>query len=558
MKWAGRDEPAERSGLRSGAVPVLFCALAILLAHHPMILSRMRLIQSDPGDTRLNNYFLEHSYRWVCRASLHSKFWDAPFFHPSPNTMAYSDTLLTLAPLYWPWRAVGFEPDTSMQLWMICLTLVNWATFYLLLRIHFRTGLLPSAIASVLFSAGNSRLAQLEHQQTFSHVFVVLVLFSVLSLFRQHRAEASAAARGGALRVLALCSLSFGVVAQLYAGFYNGFFLVLALATALLVGLAIPALRGQILATAKASWKPASLCAVAVALMLAPLVWHYWAAARGVGLRPLEEVETMLPRVQSWFFMGSGNLWYGKLAGWSIFRRLPMRHEHAIGLGLLSTTVAVSGFVMGRKRRSLQLIAAVTILLALLATRWGTHAGTPLSLWLPVYRFMPAGTAIRAVSRIGILLLIPAGIGLAHFADAARTARWRTLALIVAGLCVVEQVQLGPSYDKAQARGRVLAIAQSVDPRLEAFYVASAAELDAFELTLLHLDAMWAGLHRNAATVNGFSGHVPPHFGHLWTMDFKDDSGPVGAAAIALEGWSARFGVKGSDIQLIVLGEEED
>src|SRR5687768_1748130 len=98
-------------------VPIGFCLAAVVLAMHPTVLSGLRLIQTDLGDTRLNMYLLEHSYRWVRGEPSHGDFWSPPFFYPAHNTAAYTDLLLGAAPLFWAWRVLGAVPDTAFQLW---------------------------------------------------------------------------------------------------------------------------------------------------------------------------------------------------------------------------------------------------------------------------------------------------------------------------------------------------------------------------------------------------------------------------------------------------------
>src|SRR5436190_653622 len=73
-------------------------AIGLLMAHHPMLLSGLRRVQVDVGDSRLINYLLEHNYRWYRGDPNHAEFWDPPFFYPARNIAAYSDTLLGIAP----------------------------------------------------------------------------------------------------------------------------------------------------------------------------------------------------------------------------------------------------------------------------------------------------------------------------------------------------------------------------------------------------------------------------------------------------------------------------
>ena len=62
--------------------------LGIIIAHHPMIASGFRRIQTDLSDSRFNHYLLEHGYRWVRREPLHLDFWSPPFFYPAKNAAA--------------------------------------------------------------------------------------------------------------------------------------------------------------------------------------------------------------------------------------------------------------------------------------------------------------------------------------------------------------------------------------------------------------------------------------------------------------------------------------
>src|SRR5271156_2661000 len=91
--------------------------LGIIIAHHPMILSGFRRIQTDLADSRFIHYLLEHGYRWALREPVHRDFWSPPFFYPEPNAAAYSDALLGVGPVYWLWRALGASPDPAFALW---------------------------------------------------------------------------------------------------------------------------------------------------------------------------------------------------------------------------------------------------------------------------------------------------------------------------------------------------------------------------------------------------------------------------------------------------------
>ena len=79
---ANLPAPSAMAGILLGWVATL------LFMHYPMLLSGMNRTQSDIGDSRLNNYFLEHSYRWITQHPQDSNFWSPQFFYPQLNTMA--------------------------------------------------------------------------------------------------------------------------------------------------------------------------------------------------------------------------------------------------------------------------------------------------------------------------------------------------------------------------------------------------------------------------------------------------------------------------------------
>ncbi len=91
----------------------------------------------------------------------HLALWSPPIFYPVPNTAAYTDILLGVAPLYWPWRVVGFAPDTSYQLWMLTVVSFNYVAAVVCCRRLLKVGWPAAAVGSFVFAFGSSRIAQI-------------------------------------------------------------------------------------------------------------------------------------------------------------------------------------------------------------------------------------------------------------------------------------------------------------------------------------------------------------------------------------------------------------
>ncbi|MEP7067089.1 MAG: hypothetical protein ABI889_13720 [Gemmatimonadota bacterium] len=509
----------------SASIAVGAWIVGLLLQFHPMLLSGLHRMQSDWGDTRLNNYILEHGYRWLLGFPGHERFWSPPVFYPAPNTAAYSDVLLGVAPFYWLWRVTGFAPDTSFQLWMLTIATLNFVSAFVLFSRGFRIRPIASVIGAMLLSFAAERTAQVIHAQLIAHFYIAIAILAVLEIFR-----AEPELRAGVMivqrRTAWVFALAAATAAQLYSSFYYGWFLIFALAIAALWALVRPGTRRRVLLTARANLGALAGAALASLLALAPLVSHYLEAQRQVGTRSFALVETMLPRLESWAYMGPSSWLYGWIAALSGFRDLPMEHEQRLGLGVVTVMCAATGLWMARRRRDVQFAVIVPLTMALLATEWPGG----FTLWHAAYLYVPGAGALRAVSRIGVALLIPASLGVALLIESlartlrippSRTAmrlrqrdrlRRALIAAMVTGVIVVEQVQEPRSYDKSEGRARVARVANGIGAGCQLFlYTTTGGDDDPWNY---HADAMWASMERGIPTINGYSGNEPP----LWSF----------------------------------------
>jgi hypothetical protein len=499
--------------------------VGLLLQFHPMLLTGLRRMQSDWGDTRLNNYILEHGYRWLTDAPGHERFWSPPVFYPAPNTAAYSDVLLGVAPFYWIWRIAGVEPDTAFQLWMLTIATLNFASSYLLFSRGFRCRPIASAVGALLLSFAAVRTAQVMHAQLIAHFYIAIAIIAVLEIFRPEptlRAGVPVLER----RTGWVFALAAATVAQLYSSYYYSWFFLFALVLAALWALAMQGTRRRFLLTARANLRALIVAALASGLLLAPFAMHYLGAEQQVGTRKFLVVETMLPRIESWVYQGPDSWLYGWLAKLDAFHYLPMEHEQRLGLGIGTIVCAGIGLWMARRRRDVQFVVIVPLTMAVLATEW-PGGFVP---WRAIFLFVPGAGALRAVSRIGVALVLPASLGVALLIDAlmrarrippSRTAlvlrrrdvrRRALLCAAVVAIVVAEQVQDPRSYDKSEGRARVARVANEIGAGCQSFlYTTTGGNDDPWNY---HADAMWAAMERGVPTINGYSGNQPPH----WTF----------------------------------------
>ncbi len=521
----GYESPATLAGFAAKLVGPGLGVLGLAMSLWPMLRSSLRLMPTDPGDTRLNNYLLEHGYRWLQGTV---ELWNPAIFFPVRGSFAFGDVLLGSAPIYWTLRASGFQPDTAYQLWIgVCLVL-DYGVMWLWLARGLRLGAGASAGGAFLFAFGSTRIAQLNHQQLLPQFFTVLALHAATRLFEGPRGEVGLR-EPDRIQPWGWIAVGFACLAlQIYAGFYLGWFALLGVGILLAWALGARRLREPLLAVIRVHWMAIVVSAALCGLALAPLATRYREVGREFGYRQFAEIEPMLPRLPSWLYLGPESWlysWQASLPPWQSLLTNPYRHEHAIGIGLVTLALAVWGLLRRQPdprlaalaRLALRCWASVFVAVTLFAP-----GATPWSLLFPV---VPGASAIRAISRVSLLCLVPASLGLAL---ALRALHARPLLVALALACVVaEQGRRISFYDKQATRELVSAIAEQVRASgCAAFYYSPILAPTGVPLQLrpmrtepvpwahpvpykYQLDAMWAQIETGVPTLNGYSGKIP-------------------------------------------------
>jgi len=438
-----RVEIGERGIARAG-LTIGFLLAGLLAMHWPMLSSGFARVQFDEGDTRINLYALEHGYRWISGQRHHERLWSPPVYYPLEWTAPCTETLVGVGPAFWVWRAMGAAPDTAYQLWLLSVSALNFLLALTWLRRGRRLPLLASLVGSWLIAFAASRAAQLNHPQLLAACYPLLALLLIDLLPRSRR------------KSLLLLALGGTIVGQLYAGTYVFLFAgLLGLA-----GLSILALDpvGRSRLREVLGGQKAALALVLVLAAAAALPWLHasWRASALKGYPSPWEVGQMIPRLASWLSPNPDNVVYGGLATSRPFAGLPMAHEHHLFLGLVTTVVGVGGLLLTRSQMSSRALGGAAAALILLTTAlptpesgtaaWITDAAIPvglasltwigctwdrrggasrvaavclaawllnfgltggLSLWTSFCDLAPPLRAIRAVSRVGMLLAIP-------------------------------------------------------------------------------------------------------------------------------------------------------
>ncbi|MDG3003437.1 hypothetical protein [Paludisphaera mucosa] len=348
------DRPAR---IARGALVTAVGLAGVAAAHHPMLLSGFRKIQTDLGDSRLLNYLLEHGWLWARRTPGHERFWDAPFFHPVPNVIAFSDSMLSYGPLYWPMRLAGLAPDTAFGAFLIAATALNYAAGVLLFRKGLGFGAPATAAGAGLIAFGAPRVNQLGHAQLVPFFYQILALYALCRIFRAPKI-------GAGERAACWVAIGLAVAAQLYGGVYLGWFFGVGLAFTAAAAIVLKLSRDAVLEVARRDWWAAATGALVAAVALIPFLTHYLPAAREFGSNFNQIQIYAHPTTESWWSLGEGNwMW-----GW-VERRWPLKSnpfpwEHHLGIGYLTTAACGVGLYLGRGRPLIR-VALATMLLGL-------------------------------------------------------------------------------------------------------------------------------------------------------------------------------------------------
>ncbi|MDY0040989.1 MAG: hypothetical protein RBS57_11825, partial [Desulforhabdus sp.] len=488
-------------------IPLAFLTAGLFSTFHPTLMSGFSKLQTDPGDSRSLNYRLEHIYRWVTNDPDHASLWDPPIFYPARNVLSYSDTLLTLAPIYWAWRSFGYSPEVSFSLWMISLCTLNYLLAMMLLYRGIGADWLGAAFGAYLIAFANSRIAQLGHQALLSHAFVLLAIYGLVTIFGPVTIEERPASEPSRMKKRAWIIGFFLVfAAQFYAGFYTGYFLFLVTLFASVWAVCLKRFRRSFLELLHAEWRVVACGLLLAIILLAPLAYHYLLTARDLGF--FSGGKRGLAHLSSFIWMGGENLLYGWTANLNIFNirlfDIPMQNEQKWGLGLVTTLVMVWLFwqYRGRLWVHLMLLVTVTTIIAF------TYFPGKIYLWKVWYYTLPGIRGIRVMARIFMLLAIPAGIALAVFITCYRKHEWKfALAIVVALICCLEQVRSPHFYDRDLYQRRVQTVVQHLNDDCEAFFLSELYPKKPQWVS--QLDSVWASLVSGVPSITGYSGKFP-------------------------------------------------
>ena len=465
-----------------------------LLTFYPTVFSGFERMQPDAGDVVLNNYFLEHTYRWAFDRNYACSFWSPSFFTPTPDTFTYSETLIGTAPLYWLLRT-GFSEPVSCQLWIMITYGLNFMALATVLR-WFGVNTVLTAAGAFVFAFGLIRTDHLAHQQLMPQYFSPFAVWYAWGFLREPSAR-----RWGLLIGLAAI--------QVFASLHLGWFLGLGLMV--FVGIGFVAEAGSFRRVR--AFVRAHPLSIVMPLLIAGLLLGMYARNfyRGApSTRSYWEAEAYTPSPDGWFVSPPGSIWADHLTP----RGVEEFPEKMLFPGFtLYGAFLVAGWLAWRRpfpeRRLVLACLGTSAILMLLVTRWGHN----FSLWYFVHQLVPGANAFRAVGRLVFAIhlfgTIGGLLGLQEFLrqNVSVPTRRGVIYALVALLIVIEQVRVEPeSFDKRKLMyGPARELAMHMNGADAAYVVYDASMPDYRH----QITAMWAGMWARTPVMNGFSGTQP-------------------------------------------------
>jgi hypothetical protein len=480
----------------------VFCVLAVAWTW-PVGAYLSSRIPNDPGDPVLNTYLLAwNALKWPFTPG----WWNPPFFYPMPGALALSEHLAGLAPVSTPVQIAGGSAVLAYNLsFLLSYALSAWFAYLLVRRL---TGSMAVAFcAGLAYGFAPFRAGQLAHLQVLTSQWLPLLLLAMHAWLEDSRT-----------RWLVLAGAAWAL-----QGLANGYYLLFA----------------PVLITLWLAWfpdwrrKPRQALALAGALaasslLFVPVLIQYRAVHQELGLtRGAIEIVNYSARPSS--FLNPPP----PLAFW------PTRNVRAVEdllfPGVTVVAVILAAVVVAARRDSfrsairtrspLLFYSVAAVVMSALTLGPGDPDAGP-SRWIRPYFWLtqlPGYDSVRVPPRFAMLgtlcLSVAAGLALARLLPSRRMPRAALVAAVAAGLVVdgwIEPVplQLPPGRQMLEAAPAGAAVLE-VPP----------------DEILVNTNAMYRALFHRRPLINGYSGHIPPHYDILGQSLRRDD--PSGVLELA-------------------------
>ena len=381
-------------------------AVLVALMSWPLVLDLAHTGVMDRPDGRLNAWILA----WDVHALGHEpwRLFQAPIFHPLPDTLAFSENLILPAALSAPFQLLG-GPVLGYNVILLVSMIVSGLGAQLLVR-RVSGDRFAAFVGGAMFAVGAHRWIRLAHLHAQVTIFLPFALLA-LDRFWARRTLPRALLVGLLLALQALSAIYLGAVTAL------------ALASAIVASL-FAGLRARDLLRLAAGGALA-------ALILLPVARPYMRMRSFYGMEwSMADVSTYATTLES--YAAAGTRLYGPIGQ----RHLdPERVQDTLFPGLTVLVLGLAGIAVAPRRYRVVAVAAST--LAILVS---------LGPQTPVYRFLHENLVfvrgVRALSRFSLLPVLCLDV----LAGIALSGRRHVLAVGALALMLIESANVPIRY----------------------------------------------------------------------------------------------------------------
>lgn len=477
---------------------ILLCSIGIYSTFLPTLISGFKLVQTNPGDTLFNAYILEHTYQYFFNKNYIAELWSPAFFYPYRNVLTYSVNLFGVAPFYWSFR-MFFGWLLSYQLWMILMFILIFISFYFLMK-SLKINPYIASFSAYIFAFNLPRIYQLDHQQLFAQFYTPLAFVFLLKFLKTP-----------SIKILTLFLLF--IYLQLIGDFYLGWFLILSLCIFIPITLFInnKTAHRLFIFLSRNVMSTIIIFIFWISIMLYSLYPYVKFSLTVIAVRPISEVVKMLPTIYSWIQSPPGSLWYRDFS-----RQIPEyigEHNLFIGVYAILLIIFSFGLYLYKKIYVNKILILTCFITALILFIISFNIGNGISFWVQIYSVVPGAKAIRAVSRIELIiyfyLIFSAFIALdVIYKNFTNKKVFTFILTCILVLIITEQSIYNRSSFNPNIFNKEITFVNTSIKNCHVAYVRTDAT-DFRRRINIQLVAMFAGLQSSVPVINGYSGFFP-------------------------------------------------
>ena len=483
---------------------VLVPCFAVAMSLWPTLSTGLEQLQTDPGDTVLNLYFLEHAFRHFTSLNVLKPdyFWSPDFFWPVKNTLAWSDHLLGQTIIYGIFRPI-LEPFQSYVAWLSLTLWLNYISIrFAIQKISPRTEQVWLSLISLVTTFSPAILQQLGHPQLLSLFLIgpILVLGHRLIL---EPVENFSIRDWFILGSWLITNGFFNIYIFVYSCF--GSF------TCVLIHV-LRRLRSRNLLMHKGKQIWETIAIFSCLTFLNSLIYiPYLQTLRIFGKRSNDEILKNLPKPSSWLFSSDHWLLPGPLKHGTINPDWINGVEQELFPGwvflILMSAAAITALV-SKKRKPNGLSEWLWVIALMLTLSMSFHS---ISAWPIVSKVLPGASSLRASSRVGMMIILFASPALSLAAQhwqpklgspSKVVASFLAIGGGFAGIWATKQ----PSFSLAAWKDEQIALSNAlITSNCSTFWYQWSNQPP----WRAHALAMHTQLKTGIPTANGYSGHFP-------------------------------------------------